>query len=283
MSEQRLFKTLTHRQDQLCAGIATAAAAYSAWVYVGPYRWVAEGEMAVFGAYEVKITFLVAMMLIYAALGLVGTQIAAFQSDVSGRTEAPVTDLRDTAAYRFLLSGFGQFVLIAAGFVVVGAYQYITGVTIGAREQVALTSLEAQSIKPPTGRWWQIDGEPMPEEAQLWEENHSKNYYVPLVSKSWKPGTPVRVVLLVKGLDFERLKKTRPAITGLIDPSGLSSQVIEHWQSDTAPVDSSTMLLAFNDSPEKRISMGKFFAAGGSVLLLLLGSWKLISNRHRTA
>ena len=55
----------------LCIGLTF----WMMFEYVGPFQWVAEFQIARFGSYSEKLTFVVAFMLVWAVLAVVGYPI----------------------------------------------------------------------------------------------------------------------------------------------------------------------------------------------------------------
>ncbi len=159
-----------HRSAQqvgIFAGLAIAGAL--GWYHVGPYRWLADGQLRLMNAYYPFLTWLV--------LGLViGLPLGALASTLAIRA-----NLRD--GYDELLLRHGWLVTSRAGqLLLVGLGIGIAGVVIGVRahavgEMVPLSIAALERGEPPAGTWVVLtDG--VPDRSRAIEVDHRS--YVPV-------------------------------------------------------------------------------------------------------
>lgn len=252
--------------------------AYGIWNYWGPYKWVAELELRIFGSYEVRLTLLFSFLVCFLIFLPVQLLLQRLQSDIGGEKKSSELSEKMNA---FVQSGSGQAILAGLGMLMVGVYNLGVAYSLGSLTSVDVATLDAHSASAPTARWWKVQGRLLFSETQVWESNHTKNYYIPLVSPSWKPGQPVSVVLREEGLGYDRLPKGPAEFVGLADLGGIPGQVRDHWESTVATVGAQTVLFANGDGPNKRESMGMFFSIAGSGLILLGLGNRLYTSRKR--
>ncbi len=281
MTEFRYYSRTPQLQDGICAVVAAVATACSAWWYVGPYRWFAEAEMSSFGSYEVKLTLLLTFFLGYAAVRALALQMSQFQSDIEQRPTKPLPSVYVSSSLRLLTSRVGRGVIVSATILIAAGYQYVVAVSAGPLRQVSLESMESGMTPLPAGRWWELQGTPLFDEAQTWMDGAARVHYVPVVSATWRQATPVAVVLVVKDIELDRLRRAGTTLSGIAELSGLSPLVAAHWQSRNAPVGPSTVAIAYGASPTEKMLTAEVIGGVGATMLAGLLLWQAVSARRR--
>lgn len=275
-------KRSIEQANALTCLIALAITGYGIWAFWGPYRWIAQLQVAIFGAYEMKITFLLSLIVCLLALLPIQYTFSRIQSKVEKSEKPPSKTWQgfesfvNTRAGHLILAGLGCF-----GFAL---YSYIVAYSLGEQVTVDLAAIETQSSPLPDSRWWKLEGVLVPEEGQSWEENHSKRYYMPLISRSWKTGDPIAVVARIDQYAYKKLSSRGGVFQGTAHPSGLPGDVFSYWEKNSSgnlKIPEGVLLFDIGDGPEERQRMGFVFLCLGLGASTLGGIAHWLSTRKK--
>lgn len=200
---------------------------YCIFTYSGPYRWLAERQLSIFGAYVPKLTAVIVMLMFLGlfrvlrfAVGLLGLKIP----------DRPI----DRPMFR-PRSAVGMALLSAAPFVVVGLFPVIWAMTwyarassAGPRTEIALTDLEPG--KRPASSWVRVQGKALRDMAFTFGPSGSEEVFVPVVAPTAGSSHESHLILkMSKGKPFSADDK---AFEGLLAPADLSGPVREKLRRD---------------------------------------------------
>jgi LPXTG-motif cell wall-anchored protein len=270
---------------KLRTGIAIASAVVAGFfslTYSGPYRWLAEAEMSVFGAYYPSYTWM-ATMLLLALASYVAFQVARKSGVVAGAEITPEESKARAAemgarfhSYRLVL-----VVLVVGGTLVfLGGRDWIRAQRGRVLENVAVDALEAG--KRPASSWVEIaDGTVSWDLAVQWQEGHSSAVtYVPLLSRVWTEGKPVGAVLVLGASDLKLAHGDAPSFMGAVDELGLPGAVRAAYEEKGFALGDALVLRVQRDGPAKGEQSGRTFALIG-LATLLVGIGLAVWQRRR--
>ena len=153
----------------LAAGAITF---YLMFAYRGPFQWIAEAQLKWMGAYSEKLTFLLTYLLVMGVLAGLAWVVRKV-----GLPSEPGGEKRAGAS----LSEWIIFVLIGAGFAVVGCVDYWRAAHAGVLTSVDVRDLEEG--KEPTSLWVRARGIAITKaEVQFGKGARDQDRYVPVVS-----------------------------------------------------------------------------------------------------
>lgn len=244
------------QQVGIFAGLAIAGAL--GWYHVGPYRWLADGQLRLMGAYYPFLTWLVVGLVIGVPLGALTSALAI---------RANLRDGYDEILLRhgwILMSRAGQLLLVGLG---IG----IAGVVIGVRaravgELVPLSIAALERGEPPAGTWVVLtDGQPDPSRAI--EVDH----------RSYVPVFATRDVPMV----FLELPSSGASIVdrGLLVEDGLPNLARIAFE-DALLIAEHHFVIEAGGSPGTDAEAGTVLAILGLVLFGVGGTIRLVS-KHR--
>jgi hypothetical protein len=256
--------------------------------YSGPYRWLAEAQLAHGGSYEVTLTGLGLVLL------LLLPALAAVQ--LLGRRYAGRGEPRDVAAIAakaaaneaWLLSHRGRLFGAGLGAVLtlMGLYFLADGALAGSLQAVDAAALEAGAA--PTGRYVELTGAVrMAERVAVSESTNGstiERYYLPVTSPGAPGAAGARVYLetyrsgLVAHADELRSGRVR----GMLSENALPGVAQTELAARGVTLPARYWVLDYNRSPDDVIGMGRAFAVMGLVIGALSGAaWWLLERRER--
>jgi hypothetical protein len=259
-------------------GIAAAATIYSAFTYQGPYRWLAELQLAVFGGYLVQITFLLTLILCGAvAIGIV--QLARRGRLVASASEAQVAAEKSTAErlnQRMRVAQGPLMVIVVGGvFAFVGARDL--WLADRGRTLQHLDAAQLERGEQPAGTWLELRGVLVSDGAVSARTNGHESVYVPLVSEAWQSGTRVGALLKVPADKDPGAGPYR----GGVDPEGVPGMVRAVYEK--AGVDTSqALVLEWRKRPAEAETRAKWFFGIGSIFAAV-GGVLLVRELRRSA
>jgi hypothetical protein len=249
------------------------------WSYTGLYRWLAEWQIHLMNAYYPGYTGIVTLGLM-GALGLapglllfhILVKINAFPLDPHARP--PATGQVD--AWLRAHAGLMTVLIFCVVFMIFGGILLYAGLSVGPKQVVKLTDLEAGQL-PPTRR---IEVEGYPQwDAMLTKESHK---FVPLVSAQWRPGRPVALYADVAKVPNAQAVRSPVRWEGTLAVAGLPGPVRVRYEGSAYPPGSNPQVLDVNDKPEDTASFGlTMLLVGVTVLAVTMLVWGLKLLRDR--
>jgi hypothetical protein len=228
---------------------ATGATGLLWWSYAGPYRWVAGIQIRLFGACYAGITGIV-VFLIFALPG------------------------------RFLLRGGGGFWSRTVEWSPTGSWLYAVGavpLAIGIYLHAASARMDHKEVTvemleqaAPPSRWLTVTAVLRPEAARCRSGagRRTPECFVPLVSESWTPDSPVGLFLKTH-CHAEAVPLTGP-YTGTLSYLGLPGPLRDALQREGAIGLRGALVMDWNEGPES-IRMASYFFIGAGVFAGLVG------------
>jgi hypothetical protein len=175
-----------HPVRNVLAFVGLGIAALSAYFYEGPYRWFAELQMATWGSYDVKLTFLLAVLVCAGPLTI--AHWAMTRSEIGGGASSSAA----SPQWEQLVTAFrvspraARVMLIGAVLIAVGGYIGGRALLAGSLGPVDVTRLEAGE-DPPT-HFAELHGGSLRFEASAgFREGVASSEYVPYVSSEDVP------------------------------------------------------------------------------------------------
>jgi hypothetical protein len=180
--------------DWMMIGVGLGAAFYFMFTYSGPFQWLAEWQIRVFGSYEEGITLILSMLLIVGPLFAVKYAVRriGFQSST-----APSVDVTPGL---ILPSWWNRLLFASLVFGGIGAFMLYQGLSAGPLIKTTIDALEKG--ERPSSHFVEVQGMAIWEDAP-WVEGSGKKFYVPVVSDNWQPKQPVAAYLEVSAKEYE--------------------------------------------------------------------------------
>jgi hypothetical protein len=238
---------------------------YGAFTYSGIYRWLAELSLSVFGSYEVRITFLLALVLL-----LVPTRILfvrffpSADAQVSSEELARKTEQANGRLAR--VQRWGTLGLLGAGAIVLGIRGYLAAEAGATLERTSSARIEAG--EEPQSTWLSIEGTPLSDAPVETKESHSQYLYVPLVSEGWTSDKPLRVILRFERDGAHNLESS--VFQGGIAEDGLPGMVRERYEQAGVKADGA-LVLRVGAVPHDGVRFNEIVVGIGLLALLLGG------------
>lgn len=245
-------------------GVSVIATIYCAFSYAGPFRWIAELSMSVFGSYSPKLTFMLSFIVLLLPSAALAARLKAQSSPQEQAERKRAGAARDAKLLRvqswLMLATVGG-VLFFVG--VRDLWAARTGATL---VHTSCASIEAGST--PTGSWLEIEGSAIPSAAIETEEGYSKYVYVPFVSDNWSKKHPLPVVLRLGAAVRGELNAR--SYQGSLDWDGLPGMVRTAYEAEGVQA-ANALVLNVGREPHKNLATSQLLAAGGLLGLLLGG------------
>lgn len=249
--------------------LAVLAAAYSMLFYAGPYRWLAEAQLAFFDAYYPSLTAaltlsftvvppLVAIRVLVAGGALASDGLLAALVAQGGAAQFKA---RFAPARGWLITlGIGATIAVLAS-------RDLIVMSMGKElERVAANELERGAETHST--WLEIAGEPDFERALETEESRKRITYVPIRAQGAPPRERVGALLRLTEGDSD-LSEGQP-LRGTVDVTGIPGMVRVAFEKQGLEVDDA-LLLELGKSPAERASASTFLLSFGGLLLVIGG------------
>jgi hypothetical protein len=247
-------------------GASLVAVGYGAFNYWGPYRWLAELSLSLFGAYEPRLVFLLSLLswLVPPLL------LSALFDPPSAKRGAAATTAAARAATQARLQRIQNWLVLGA----VGALFLVLGgrEVLAARAGSTLTHTTCASIEAgviPKGTWLELECEALASARLDTSEGYAQRAYVPLVSDTWSKKKPLSAVLK---FDPEHAPDLRArSFTGGIASEDLPGMVRAAYEAEGVEAPHA-LVLTLGRVPKENLSRGAIMAAAG-LLALLAGSF----------
>lgn len=258
-----------------------APALYWSLTYSGPYRALAEWQLAELGSYEVILTgVIVAFLTLLPAAAVI--QLLAFhylRRDTPEAAAARAARLAHKEAR--LLSHLGYIFAgtLFLGFGGTAVYFLQSALRAGERSTVTAASLEAG--QRPASRFVLLEGSLRPEAALASETQTNSStieeVYVPVVSPAWRPGQPVVVYLgtYASWLEAHRAELASGSFEGILEEDGLPGHLVSELSRTRQLPKGPVWVLDYRASPGEELTLaGTFgFCAGLVAVLASLIAW----------
>ena len=179
--------------------LGAAVAGFGWWTYSGPFRWLAEWQLAVFGQYYDFYTFVILSIAIATGLDQIGRAVLRYPTGREHATKpAWIQELEAQPLY------FHRLLWGGVGILGVGAWMAWTS---NSAERNGLCRLPLDTLEAGEERasdWVQVSGHLLWDDCWGWGDEFSPEYYVPVVSSSWRRGDPVTVFALYSESEAEQ-------------------------------------------------------------------------------
>jgi hypothetical protein len=267
----------------LLAGLGLGA--YWVWTYSGLYRWMVEGQGALFGSYVQPWTEIFAV-LIAVLLGLLPAALILYvvnRLEVfpvppdAGSGPTPAAAAADqwirAHKYRLLGAGLGLMGLVGGGVI------WLHGYSAGPLTDLRAADLEAGGA--PASGWVRARGRPLWDRRIEFEVNE---VYVPVVSERWKPGDKVALFVRPNGPLTLVAAPVPPPLDGdgTLVIGGLPGPARTDFEKAGLPPAEHHQVVSMGWRPDNEMALGgPLFGAGLILLLLTGGVWALLALRDR--
>lgn len=260
--------------------------------YAGLYRLLAEWQLHSFHQYYPTYTGIVTIILCLipavVAIQIIGAQRegergpADAAARVASYAEQQARRTNWIQSRRRRLTGLGLTAML------VGIGGYFTGIGLLAGDRVSIDAGALERGDMPGGRWAEISGKLVAEDAVSVSEgrSHTSNVYVAVVSPEWRPGQPVRVYLKTYESSLERFAAELASghYEGMLAENALPGVAITSLAEQGHAAADHYWVLEYRETPAKKVRLGTsmFGAAGIAGLITALG-WLIAARRERAA
>jgi hypothetical protein len=263
-----------------------ALGGYWWWSYTGLYRWVAEVEIAWFGAYFPVYTGMgeLAICLLPGAAPVALVQLTLVKLEVFPVDPVNPPDIaaQDDRTLYWLNTHRWRVFGLAGGIVALigGALLTWSGLSAGPLTTPDLAALEGGAAPP--SRYVQVQGRLLRERAM--EQGPRGDVkplsYVPLVSQGWQVGGPVAIYVRVN--DPQDPQLAGGSLEGTLSQDGLPGPVRAEFEQQGPRPTVPHYLLEVGNSPSRKVDTGLgLLGMGGGLLALTLIAWIVIWLRER--
>lgn len=158
---------------ELACVIAAIAAGLMWWSYAGPFRWIAEAQLSMFGSHSAQLTWILTVAAVALPAKYLLTRMAI---------EGPTV----------VWHPYGAWLLVAGlGFLLVGLYLSAVSASM---EHHRVTTADLEMGKGPTSQWLSVEGA-VAQERAVCIGSAPTECYLPLVSKDWTLAVPIGAFL----------------------------------------------------------------------------------------
>lgn len=243
-------------------GVALLTLIYCAYSYSGPYRWLAELSLSMFGSYEPPFVFFGAFVMLFVPPALLIARFDPERASAADNVRAAAVQSARMARIQ------GWLTLAAAGGVLllVGGRDLWAGLKGGNLIRASCASIEAGNA--PAGTWLEISGTALPDAAIKTREGYVDHVYVPLVSETWSKATPLAVVIRFGGDHPPDLRA--PSFKGGVSTESLPGMVRTAYEAEGVQA-GSAFVLDVGQVPAEHLTRGGIMSLAG-VVALLVGS-----------
>jgi hypothetical protein len=166
-----------------------------------------------------------------------------------------------------------------------GGYFFGTGALAGERVPVDAGALEHG--EQPAGRYAELTGRLLPDDAVAMSEGSSKKkIYLPVVSPEWREGKPVRAYLEMDADAPERHLEELASrhYEGMLTANALPGLVVSSLADRGHPPPDRYWVLEYQQTPETKIFMGKFMLGAAAIAGVITAiAWAVAARRERNA
>lgn len=276
----------------ILVGATIAVSVYFAAAYAGPYKWLAEWQLSVFGRYFPAYTWAAEFLICVVALALLMRLVFGRPTPKAApnpldrwlerkkESEARERELQPTNSRSL------DWLFVPG---ILGAIGLAMGVTDVIRAELAgdLTKMNAASVERGAeleSGWVEVTNGRLLLDAAIsfsdGEANASSDYYVPLVSDGWQPGDRVSMYVFVESESrFEKLvpEVAQRGVTTFATIPGAVRVAFE--ASPYVPADE-YHVFDVSSNPDKLERRGYFCIKWGSILLGVFGPLFMIMRRR---
>jgi len=269
-----------------------ALGAYWWAAYAGLYRLLAEWQLSSFQQYYPTYTGIITIVLCLipavVAIQFIGAQRererspAEAAAQIAGHAEQRARHSDWIQRRRRRLTGLGVTVMLAG----VGAY--FTGIGLLAGDRVSVDAGALEHDEQPGGRWAELTGRLLPDDAVSMQEGRSRttHVYVPVVSPEWRGGQPVRAYLKTYDTWLERYADDLASghYEGMLAANDLPGVAITSLAEQGHPAPDRYWVLEYRATPRSKITLGQsMFGAAGVAGLITALAWLIAGRRERAA
>ncbi|HEY7371802.1 MAG TPA: hypothetical protein VIF57_06455 [Polyangia bacterium] len=264
-------------------------AGYWCFTYSGLYRVLAEWQLHRFGNYYPQYT---AAMVVLAclipdavAIHVIGRRRAA-ESRPADAAARVARDLQRTARNTRWIQGHWWRLLgaiVTLGLAGVGAF--FTGIGLFAGDRVSVDAGAIERGGRPGGRWAEITGRLVVEDAVSVSERDSViDVYFPLASPEWRPGLPVRLYLKTNDsrLRFHPDELASGRYEGMLASNALVGVAITAFAERGQPAPEQYWVLEYGETPKSQLTFGTIMFVTAAIIGLLTAiGWAVARRRGR--
>jgi len=261
------------------------------WVtYAGLYRLLAEMQLSSFQQYYPTYTgiFTIILCLIPAvvAIQFIGSQRERERSPADAAAQIASYAERRARHSNWIQSHRRRFTGLIVTVMLAGVGTYFTGIGLLAGDRVAVDAGALEHGEQPAGRWAELAGRLVPDDAVSVQEgrSHTTHVYVPVVSPEWRAGQPVRVYLRTYDTWLERYADDLASghHEGMLAANDLPGVAISSLAEQGHPAPDRYWVLEYGETPKSKLGLGQamFGGAGVAGLLTALG-WLIAARRER--
>ena len=250
-------------------GVSLLAVIYCAYSYSGPYRWLAELSLSIFGSYSPKFTFMLSVLLLLIPPAVLSVLLglapaAAAHAEQKRVAEAQAAKLARVQVWLILTT-------VGAVFLFIGVRDLLAARAGASLIRTSCASIEAGNA--PAGTWLEIEGTAIASAAVETEEGYAKHLYVPFVSDTWSKTQPLPVVLRLGAT--VRGDLNAHSYQGGLASEDLPGMVRTAYEAEGVQA-ANALVLNVGSVPHDNLSTSQLMAAGGLLGLLLGGflTWR---------
>ncbi|MCI0377727.1 MAG: hypothetical protein L0215_08985 [Gemmataceae bacterium] len=268
--------------------------AYWWYSYSGVYRWLAELQIGIFGAYFAGYTgiftlLIVCIPLIPVVFAFRKMTVSAQATESAQEDDVPPPPPAPGKMENWFQNNAMSCALFALGivFVAISGHQLVGALTAGERTPFNCSDLEAGVVPP--SRWLVLEGRTDLHARQsiIQTDRYGGNdergrpkgtYFFPMVSEKWQPGQNVTVFVQCKNADLDTL---RPPFEGTLHKNGLPGPIRTGFEEHGPMPASPHYVLEFKKLPadSARLSwtmlwLGAGLTAGGVVVFFVQRWWR---------
>jgi hypothetical protein len=246
------------RGQQIWFILAFTGIGLSWWSYVGPFRWISEAQLAMFGSYSSKMSF------VLCALVFVLPGQYVFRN-VGTRSDEPPTANAWSAHQLWFLA-------VPAALLVMAIYlrQQASHLKL---ETTTAAELETGASAP--SRWLAIDGVALSDASLCLKYNEC---YMPVVSRDWKPDMAIAVFLKTR-CSSDQVPEAG-VFKGIVSYVGMPGHVRAGFERAPIKLRPGFLVLAWKEGP-KDVRFDSNFIAGTAAVVGLIVAVLLLRDYVR--
>jgi hypothetical protein len=247
------------------------------WTYTGPFMWLAQLQISLFGKYNPLLTWMM-LVLVFILPELV---VIRLWCKYRGASQAEIAEAFTTGSYPTESRVRARTFSFSFNFAMAGLALAMFGLIQQCRlprlnHQCRISVNQLANGRVPDSDWITIEASAAVDKS-LWAEKYFKEYFIPLVPHDFAEGNPVYAYLYVVGLQFNpsRLADSTE-FHGVIETDGLPGAIrYEFEQAGYGPA-SSYFVISYEQKPEdvrkfsyRLLSIGAINMIAGTVLFLI--------------
>jgi hypothetical protein len=245
-------------------GVSVLATIYCAYSYAGPYRWLAELSLSVFGSYSPKLTFFVSLVLLLLPPMVLAARFSPPSSAVEKAERKRAGEAQ--AAKLARVQSWLMLATVGAVFLFVGVRDLLAARAGATLVHTSCASIEAGTA--PTSTWLEIEGTAIASAAVETKEGYASYLYVPFVSDNWSKGQPLPVVLRLGAA--VRGDLNAHSYQGGLASEDLPGMVRTAYETEGVQA-ANALVLNVGRVPHDNLTTSQLAAAGGFLGLVLGG------------